>query len=184
MSMHFYLIPLLLLSNFSLAENPKNWEKEVNQTINSGSMKLLSSAFANNERIPDLYTCQGDNIPPPLEIQGVPKEAKSLALIVDDPDAPRGTVDHWIVWNIDPETTIINSLSRFGSVGKNSSGVDAYKGPCPPPGKPHRYFFKLYAIDNVLQLPIGSSKKDVEEAMQGHIIAETQLIGTYSRGEN
>lgn len=147
-------------------------------------MKLLSSAFANNQRIPDEYTCLGDNIPPPLEIKGVPSGALSLALIVDDPDAPHGTVDHWIAWNIPPTTTTINSMTRLGAQGKNSYGLDNYRGPCPPPGKPHRYFFKLYAVDILIQLPVGASKKEVEEAMKGHILAETQLIGTYSRGES
>lgn len=145
-------------------------------------MKLLSSAFANNQRIPDEYTFQGDNIPPPLEIQEVPSKAISLALIVDDPDAPHGTVIHWIAWNIPPQTTVINAMSRLGAQGKNTYGVDAYRGPNPPPGKPHRYFFKLYAVDILIQLPVGASKKELEEAMKGHILAETQLIGTYSRG--
>lgn len=145
-------------------------------------MKLLSPAFANNQRIPDEYTCQGDNIPPPLEIQGVPSKTVSLSLIVDDPDAPHGTVVHWIAWNIPPSSTTINSMTRLGAQGKNTYGIDAYRGPCPPPGKTHRYFFKLYALDTLIQLPVGASKKEVEEAMKGHILAETQLIGTYSRG--
>jgi Raf kinase inhibitor-like YbhB/YbcL family protein len=145
-------------------------------------MKISSPAFENNSKIPEKYTCDGENINPPLKIEGVPKEAKSLVLIVDDPDAPMGTFLHWLVWNIPPETNLIgeNSLPEGAVQGKNDFGKENYGGPCPPFGT-HRYFFKLYALDKILDLPAGSSLKEIEKAMEGHILDQAQLIGLYQR---
>lgn len=144
-------------------------------------MHLESSAFKDHQPIPKKYTCEGDNKSPPLNIRDIPTGTISLALIVDDPDAPMGTFDHWIVWNLTPKMTVLNEASPVPKQGKNHFGHNKYGGPCPPPGKPHRYFFKLYALDTMLSLPEGSSKEDVEEAMEGHILGRTELVGTYKR---
>ncbi len=143
------------------------------------TLKLSSPAFADKQGIPSDYTCDGSDRIPPLEISGVPPNAKSLALVMDDPDAPMGTWDHWVVWNIPPATKRIDSEPE-GTPGKNSWGKTGYGGPCPPSGT-HRYYFKLYALDSVLDLPAGSSKAALLSAMRGHILAEASLMGTYQR---
>lgn len=145
-------------------------------------MKLTSPAFENNQSIPSKYTCDGENVNSPLQITEVPEEAKSLALIVDDPDAPAGTWVHWVVWNIKPTTTVIeeNSVPEDSVQGMNDFKKQTYGGPCPPSGT-HRYFFKLYALDTELSLPSSSTKADVESAMKGHILDQVQLIGLYQR---
>lgn len=146
--------------------------------IMEGKMKL-ASIFGNNEMIPGKYTCQGSNINPPLIISDMPSNTKSLALIIDDPDAPVGTWDHWIVHNIEPKNSI-NENSIPGIQAKNSWGKNEYGGPCPPSGT-HRYFFKLYALDIKLDLNEGASKKQLENAMKNHIIEKTELIGLYKK---
>ena len=144
-------------------------------------MKLTSTAFSHNKPIPSEFTCDGQNVNPPLSIVDVPANAKSLALIVDDPDAPVGNWDHWIVFNISPSAKeIAENAEPNGTSGKNSWNKTGYGGPCPPSGT-HRYFFKLYALDIILNLPNGSDKKQVESAMQNHIIAKAELIGLYKR---
>ena len=144
-------------------------------------MKLTSTAFQHNSKMPSQFTCDGQNMNPPLNISDVPSNAKSLALIVDDPDAVVGVWDHWIVFNIPPSTKQIAQNSQpDGVAGKNSGGKNNYQGPCPPSGT-HRYFFKLYALDAMLNLPEGSAKKQVEAAMKNHIIAKTELIGLYKK---
>lgn len=145
-------------------------------------MKITSSAFENDAKIPQKYTCDGENINPPLLFSQVPQNAKSLVLIMDDPDAPMGTFVHWVLYNIPPSTSEIKEDSMPGeaSVGRNSGGRSDYIGPCPPSGT-HRYFFKLYALDSVLSLDGNSGKKEVEDAMTGHILEQAQLIGLYSR---
>lgn len=142
-------------------------------------MKLTSPAFANKTMIPKKYTCQGEDINPLLKIEGIPQETVSLVLINDDPDAPGGTWDHWIVINIAPTQTIAEN-SVPGTQGKNSWGRNDYGGPCPPSGT-HRYFFKLYALDTQLNLSEGASKKEVENAIKGHILEQTELIGLYEK---
>lgn len=144
-------------------------------------MKIETSAFQHGKPIPKKYTCQGENVSPALSFHDVPKETQSLVLIVDDPDAPSGTFDHWIGWNIPPATRRIEEGEKLPKKGKNSYGVLEYKGPCPPPGKAHRYFFKLFALDSSLSLAEGSSKGSVEQAMEGHILARAELIGLYQR---
>ncbi|MBI2660123.1 YbhB/YbcL family Raf kinase inhibitor-like protein [Candidatus Woesearchaeota archaeon] len=144
-------------------------------------MKLTSSAFSHNGAIPSEYTCDGDDLSPPLSINDVPSNAKSLVLISDDPDAPVGTWDHWVVFNIPAATKEIQKGTEPNGIGgRNSWGRTGYGGPCPPSGT-HRYFFKLYALDTELNLPEGSTKKDVERAMQGHILTNAELMGTYKR---
>ena len=144
-------------------------------------MKITSSEFENNGNIPSEFTCDGDDVSPPLTIEDVPENAKSLVLISDDPDAPAGTWDHWIVFNIPPSTAEIpKGTEPQGVGGKNSWGRTGYGGPCPPSGT-HRYFFRLYALDTKLDLSEGSTKKDLEKAMEGHIIGQTQLMAEYQR---
>lgn len=149
-------------------------------TPKQDAMKLSSDVFVNNGAIPKKYTCDGLNVNPPLRIEHVPDKARSLALVVDDPDAPMGTWDHWEVWNIMPKTTTIAENSVPGTEGKNSWGQRAYGGPCPPRGT-HRYFFKLYALDTELKLAASTDKKTLERAMEGHILAKAELIGLYQR---
>ena len=146
-------------------------------------MKILSPVFKNNELIPAKYTCDGEDINPPLTITELPEGTKSLALIVDDPDAPMGIWDHWIVWNINPSISLIkeNSLPEGSVLGKNSFGKLSYGGPCPPLGT-HRYFFKLYALDKELDLTEGATKKELEQAMSEHVLDSAELIGLYKRG--
>jgi Raf kinase inhibitor-like YbhB/YbcL family protein len=142
-------------------------------------LTVKSPAFENNKLIPPKYTCDGNNVNPPLTIENVPDETKSLVLIVDDPDCPTGTWDHWIVWNITP-TSKIEENTVPGTEGINTARKHSYGGPCPPWGT-HRYFFKVYALDAKLNLNSNSNKKDVEKAMQGHILAKGELIGLYRR---
>jgi Raf kinase inhibitor-like YbhB/YbcL family protein len=152
----------------------------------SGKAKLMkklsleSPAFENNQLIPAKYTCDGDDVNPPLTIEGIPEGTKTLALIVDDPDCPTGTWDHWIVWNIPATTSKIAENTVPGSEGMNDFRRRSYGGPCPPSGT-HRYFFKVYALDVKLDLSLTSRKRDVEKAMQGHVLAEGELVGLYRR---
>lgn len=142
-------------------------------------MKLTSPAFTNNADIPAIYTCDGENKAPTLEIFGVPTDAKSLALVMDDPDATGGMWDHWILFNLPADITKIDeTTTRTG--GQNSWGKTGYGGPCPGTGK-HRYMFKLYALDTGLDLPAGSDKKTLEQAMTGHILDQVTLTGLYQR---
>lgn len=151
-------------------------------------MNLTSPAFSEGQQIPVLYTCQGKDISPPLHWTSVPANTQSLALIADDPDAPGGTWVHWVLYDLPPATTELPEnversqyLPGGARQGLNSWPHLGYGGPCPPPGKPHRYYFKLYALDKVLELKPGVTKKALEAAMQGHILAEAQLMGTYQR---
>ena len=143
-------------------------------------LTVKSPAFENNTPIPRKYSCDGQEVNPPLTIEGIPTAAKTLTLIVDDPDAARGTFNHWVVWNISP-TAKIEENSIPGTEGVNSAAERTYVGMCPPSGT-HRYFFKAYALDTRLELkPEATRKKDLEKAMQGHIIAKGELIGLYRR---
>ena len=144
-------------------------------------MKIETPAFQHGKPISKKYTCQGENISPELFFYEIPEKAKSLTLIVDDPDAPSGTFDHWIVWNMSATTLHLSEGEILPFQGKNSYGKLGYKGPCPPPGKVHRYFFKLYALDADLPLPEGASKSQVEAAMEGHVLAKTEIVGTYQQ---
>ncbi len=141
---------------------------------------VKSTAFENNKIIPKKYSCDGEEVNPPLTIEGLPSATKTVALVVDDPDAPRGTFDHWVVFNIPPSVKIAEN-SVPGTQGMNSAGQQDYIGMCPPSGT-HRYFFKVYALDAKLDLKSGSTrKKDLEKVMQGHVLAKGELIGLYSR---
>ena len=152
-------------------------------------MKLTSSAFKEGGKISSKYTCDGENIIPSLTFFDVPAKTKSLVLVMDDPDIPDFVKqkfgikvwDHWIVFNIPPETREVHEgKNPLGLLGKNTGGKNTYGGPCPP-DREHRYFFKLYALDTKLDLPEGVTKSEVEAAMEGHILAEATLIGRYER---
>ena len=142
-------------------------------------MKLTSPAFIHNGAIPTKYTCDGGDINPPLIIENIPKSVKSLALIVDDPDAPMGTWVHWVVFDI-PVTSRIGENTIPGKQGINDFRKKNYGGPCPPSGT-HRYFFKIYALDKELNLKEGISKKELEKAMETHVLEKAELIGLYKR---
>jgi Raf kinase inhibitor-like YbhB/YbcL family protein len=150
-------------------------------------LELTSPAFAPGEAIPAKYTCDGEGVSPPLQWGNLPEGTRSLALISDDPDAPSGTWVHWVIYNLPPETGALPeaippepTLPDGSRNGNNSLDSLGYFGPCPPSGS-HRYFFKLYALDTVLDLPSGASKEQLLEAMEGHIVAQAELMGQYSR---
>lgn len=145
-------------------------------------LSITSPAFSQNETIPARHTCDGDDVSPPLAIGGVPEKTGSLALIVDDPDAPSKTWVHWVLWNLAADTAEIpeNTVPPGAVQGTNDFGKRKYGGPCPPSGT-HRYFFKLYALDAPLALPAGATKTQVEEAMGGHLLGQAELVGRYRR---
>ncbi len=148
-------------------------------TIISTTLTIKSPAFKNNEFIPSKYTCDGLNINPELIIEDIPVNTKSLAIIVDDPDAPNGTFCHWLLWDIPPKTTIKED-SRPGTQGRNSIHENKYFGPCPPSGT-HHYHFKVYALDAKLNLPPNTGEKELLNTMKGHIISSGDLVGLYKR---
>jgi Raf kinase inhibitor-like YbhB/YbcL family protein len=152
------------------------------------TLSISSPAFQDGERIPAKYTCEGQNVSPQLECSGVPEKAQSFALIMDDPDAPAGVFTHWVIFNSPPDSLTSPEavptepqLSCGTQQGRNDAGRIGYYGPCPPPGRPHRYRFTLYALDKKLDLKAGASKEQLLEAMQGHILEQAQLIGIYQR---
>jgi Raf kinase inhibitor-like YbhB/YbcL family protein len=152
-------------------------------------MQVTSTAFQEGAVIPEQYTGDGRDDSPPLRWSGAPEATKSFALICDDPDAPRGTWVHWVMWNIPASQTEFKAgirteahLARDIRQGKNDFANVGYGGPAPPPGKPHRYFFKVYALDGMLNLPEGTTTKaQLEQAMKGHVLGSGQLMGTYGR---
>lgn len=151
-------------------------------------LELTSPAFKDGQPIPARYTCDGQDVSPALKWKGAPADAKSFALICDDPDAPAGTWVHWVLFDLPATTTELPeavppsaSTPQGARQGTNDFGRLGYGGPCPPPGKAHRYFFKLYALDSQLNLGPNARKKDVENAMRGHILGEGRLLGTYRR---
>ena len=150
-------------------------------------MKFFSPAFEHTTAIPQQYTCDGDDISPPLQWAELPEQTKTLALICDDPDAPNGVWDHWIMFNIKPELNgleenVPKKFDPFGGIGhgNNSWGNAYYNGPCPPSGQ-HRYYFKLYALDARINLKPGIPKAQLLRAMDGHILGEARFFGTYTR---
>jgi Raf kinase inhibitor-like YbhB/YbcL family protein len=146
-------------------------------------MRLVSPAFDEGAAIPKKFTGDGMDVSPPLTWTDAPREARSFALICDDPDAPRGTWVHWVLFNMPADASRLEEGGQAAGArqGKNDFGKLGYGGPAPPRGKPHRYQFKLYALDTTLPLPDGSTKQQVEGAMKGHIVADAQLMGTYGR---
>jgi len=144
-------------------------------------MKITSSAFHEGGNVPSKFTCEGSDTSPPLQITGIPSQAKSLVLIADDPDAPSGLFTHWLIWNIPPQTTSISEGNAPRGVhGTNDFGKSGYKGPCPPSGT-HMYSFKVFALDRELDLHGGSKRSQLDAAMKGHVIAQGELVGRYAR---
>lgn len=155
-------------------------EKIINIKISNG-MKIESDIFVNNGKIPVEYTCNGKSMQLPLKISSAPKNTRSLALIVDDPDAPSGDFVHWVVWNIDPKVSAIeNSNIPNATEGYTSLNKSGWVAPCPPSGV-HHYNFKLYALDTILSIPQSSTKLDLLRAMDGHILDNATLVGLYGR---
>jgi len=153
------------------------------------ALKIESPTFKQEATIPSHYTCEGKDISPALSWSGAPTGVKSWALIMDDPDAPMGTWIHWVLYNLPANTTNLaegvatqETLPNGAKQGITDFRRVGYGGPCPPPGKPHRYFFKLYALDTMLNLPPKATKQQLLDAMKGHILGETQLMGKYQRG--
>ncbi|MFX0097116.1 MAG: YbhB/YbcL family Raf kinase inhibitor-like protein [Candidatus Hodarchaeota archaeon] len=138
-------------------------------------------------QFPRKHTCDGEDISPKIEIEGL--NVKSVAIICDDPDAPMGTFNHWVIWNVEPTSSIPEGIPKEKEIskpikatqGRTDFGRIGYGGPCPPRGKPHRYFFKVYGLDAILDLPAGSSKKELEKAMKGHILQYGEAMATYGR---
>ncbi len=170
-----YLLLIFLIFNLS-------------EGVEKMSIKVESPAFENGEIIPVKYTCDGEDISPEMIWSNIPSETKSLVLIMDDPDAPMGTFTHWIVYDIPTRLNHLpEDLPKVAEIETLKQGINdfrnvGYGGPCPPPGKPHRYFFKVYALDvSSLGIPGGMTREIVEERMQGHVIAEGYLMGVYGR---
>lgn len=189
----FIIVVVIIIGSFVVALNNDRStdvagddEAKLNNSINNqnqimNTLKLTSSAFEHNGKIPSKYTCDGEGINPAFEISGVDENAKSLVLIMDDPDAPSGVWDHWVKFNIATSTTEIKKASEpKGTSGVGTGGNKDYFGPCPP-DREHRYFFKLFALDIELELEEGATKKQVEKAMEGHILQQAELIGLYER---
>ncbi len=165
-------ILLLLCSSYAMSQEATELRE----------LKISSPVFDNNGQIPIRYGCDGENVNPLIEIENVPSKARSLALIFDDRDAPKGSYVHWILWNVSPGTKEIkeNSVPEGAVQGLNDFKKNKYRGPCPPK-RPHRYVFKLYALDVRLQLSSKSTKAHLEKAMKGHIVAQAELAGVYKR---
>jgi len=177
------LAVLIIVGGFFILTKTKPSEQKT-KVFKGGEakMKITSQAFSHNSFIPKKYTCDGENISPPLIITEAPANAKSLVLIVDDPDAPAGTWVHWVVFNIDPTIKEIgeNSVPAGAILGKNDFGKLDYGGPCPPSGT-HRYFFKIYTLDTTLNLPEGTTKAEAEKSMEGHVLDKEELVGLYKK---
>lgn len=154
----------------------------------SSTLRLTSKAFTDGSVIPPEFSCDGDNRSPPLGWTGVPVSTRSFALIADDPDAPRGTWVHWLVWNLPADACELSpgvparpELPSGARQGLNDGGDLGYQGPCPPPGNPHRYFFRLFALDTLLNLAPGVNRSDMDSALEGHVLGQAVLMGTYQR---
>jgi len=184
----FLAVILTFLIGCSRNEKQAESKPDVSEQVETmGNIQITSSAFKEGELMPSKYTCDGQDISPPLKWSGVPQNTKSIALICDDPDAPMGTWVHWVIYNIPPTVTELSegfpateTISNGAKQGITDFKKTGYGGPCPPSGT-HRYFFKVYALDTELKLASGAKKKDIENAMKGHILANGQLIGKYKR---
>ena len=159
--------------------NSHNLPLEKEKVVLNKRIRIASSAFEENGFIPKQYTCDGENISPSLDISHIPKATHSLAVIVDDPDAPNGSWVHWVMWNI-PVTHHLKENEAPGAQGMNDFSRHYYEGPCPPKGI-HHYHFKVYALDCKLEIPVSSSKRNLESAMNGHILGFGELIALYKR---
>jgi Raf kinase inhibitor-like YbhB/YbcL family protein len=185
------IVPVLsLLSAQSLARDPRISGAPVGhlQGARPVTFAISSPSFSNGGKIPTKFTSDGTDVSPELTWTAPPPGTQSFTVIADDPDAPLGTWTHWLLFNLPAHTatlpegvTKVDDVPSGGRQGRNDFRKIGYGGPCPPPGKPHRYFFKLYALDKMLNLKPGASKQDVEQAMQGHILAKAELMGAYQR---
>jgi Raf kinase inhibitor-like YbhB/YbcL family protein len=180
------LFPLLLLTT-AACRNSALQSAQGPDPSKSG-FRIESAAFKEGAFIPARFSCQGENVSPPLKWTDPPAGARSFVLVVDDPDAPGGTWTHWVVFNLPAQTRAMeenvpkqDELANGGLQGLTSFGSVGYGGPCPPPGKAHRYFFRLYALDTVLSLKTGATREDVVAALKGHTLGEAQLMGRYKR---
>jgi Raf kinase inhibitor-like YbhB/YbcL family protein len=176
-------IPLLFILFAAILAGCRSASSTPTETEESEmNLQVTGPAFSEGEAIPAKYTCDGSDLSPQLDWTSVPQGTQSLALIADDPDAPVGTWVHWVLFDLPPDlVSLPEGASRIGTQGMNSFRKLTYGGPCPPKGSPHRYYFKLYALDTLLNLEEGASKAEVEKAMQGHILAQGQLMGKYGR---
>jgi len=183
----FLIIVLLVLFSGCISDQPEQETQTEEETIMK-QISISSDAFNDGSNIPVEHTCDGEDRSPALSWEGLPDSTQSIALIVDDPDAPGKTWVHWVIYNIPANSTGLpaavpkNKTLDDGSLqGKNDFGRIGYNGPCPPPGKPHRYFFKVYALDTTLSLKSGATKTQLEAAMSGHILAQGEMVGKYGR---
>jgi len=179
------IIGILFFNHNNYLTDKQSTKIKLNELVdntNLNNMKISSPAFENNNPIPKRYTCDGENINPPLLFEDVPLQTQSLILIIDDPDAPIGTFLHWLVFNIPPKTRLIeeNSVPSGAIVGKNDFNQNKYSGPCPPSGE-HRYFFHLYALDTLLDLKENANLTEIKANIRDHLLAEAELIGLYQR---
>ena len=147
-----------------------------------GEPKLTSEAFGHGEQIPRRHSCEGEDLSPPLAWSGLPEGTRSVALICDDPDAPSGTFTHWVAWGLDPAAGGLAEGESAPAEGRGGFGTAGYRGPCPPPGHgPHRYFFRLFALDAVPGVKPGAGRDELERALEGHVLESAELVGTYER---
>ena len=147
-----------------------------------GEFALESSAFGNAEPIPSRHSCEGEDLSPPLRWSNLPEGTGSLALLVEDPDAPGGVFTHWLAWGLDPGGEGLGEGESAPGEGRNDFGTTGYRGPCPPPGHGrHRYLFRLYALDTDLELAAGAAKAELERAIEGHVLTTAELVGIYER---
>ena len=181
------MIVLTLAIAVAGCDRPKEATEPKEERSPAMTISIRSSAFEEGGMIPARYTCDGDDVSPPLAWEGLPEATRSIALIADDPDAPMGTWVHWVMWNVPAETKALAEnirpepeLPDGSRQGITDFGRPGYGGPCPPGGT-HRYYFKVYALDTTLDLPSGTRKADLLKAMDGHVLAEGQLMGRYSR---
>jgi len=186
--MRIFLILVLLVLISGCLASESDEETLIEEDINMDAILISSDVFENGGMLSFEYTCDGSDLSPVLSWDGIPTGTQSIALIMDDPDAPRQTFVHWVIYNIPANTAGLsgalprNKTLDDGSLqGKNDYGRIGYNGPCPPPGKPHRYFFKVYALDTTLGLKSGATKSQLEAAMSGHILAQGEIVGKYRR---
>jgi Raf kinase inhibitor-like YbhB/YbcL family protein len=170
------LASLIALGGLAMAQRP---------TVN---LTVTSSGFASGASIPNKYTCKGEDISPALQWSGAPSNTAAFAVMMDDPDAPSGTWVHWVMWDIAAATHALpegvakrEQLQDGARQGRNSFGKPGYNGPCPPPGQTHRYYFRVYALDRKLDLQAGANRAQLDSAMQGHIVAQGEYMGTFHR---
>jgi Raf kinase inhibitor-like YbhB/YbcL family protein len=182
-----FIIPFLCFCSLALVHAQSNASPSA-KGATTMTFSISSSSFSPGGEIPRQFTCDGSDVSPALSWSGAPAGTQSFALIADDPDAPAGTWTHWVLYDLPAKTNgLPESVSKVeeppsgGRQGRNDFRKVGYGGPCPPPGKPHRYFFKLYALDGMLNLKPGSSKQEVEETIKNHILAKAELMGTYRR---